>query len=79
MPAGNSSVSFEVQAKGVGQVTACLSNNDTRIKKCVVSYIFLTLCGLHFGLCTRGLWGRFRPQATKCNFGVSRETLQRFF
>lgn len=32
VPAGNTSVSFAVQAKGVGQVTAYLSSNDTRIK-----------------------------------------------
>ncbi|XP_067287172.1 cystinosin [Pseudorasbora parva] len=32
VPAGNASVSFEVQAKGVGQVTAYLYSNDTRIK-----------------------------------------------
>ncbi|NP_001018407.1 cystinosin precursor [Danio rerio] len=32
VPAGNTSVSFAVQAKGVGQVTAYLSSNDTHIK-----------------------------------------------
>lgn len=32
VPAGNTSVSFAVQAKGVGQVTVYLSSNDTRIK-----------------------------------------------
>ncbi|KAK9966264.1 hypothetical protein ABG768_003386 [Culter alburnus] len=32
VPAGNASVSFEVLAKGVGQVTAYLYSNDTRIK-----------------------------------------------
>ncbi|XP_048028068.1 cystinosin [Megalobrama amblycephala] len=32
VPAGNTSVSFEVLAKGVGQVTAYLYSNDTRIK-----------------------------------------------
>lgn len=35
VPAGNVSVSFEVQAKGVGQVTAYLSSNNTHIKRCV--------------------------------------------
>ncbi|XP_039523317.1 cystinosin [Pimephales promelas] len=32
VPAGNTSVSFEVQTIGVGQLTAYLSSNDTRIK-----------------------------------------------
>ncbi|XP_056122513.1 cystinosin [Rhinichthys klamathensis goyatoka] len=32
VPAGNTSVSFEVQTKGVGQLTAYLYSNDTRIK-----------------------------------------------
>ncbi|XP_051768666.1 cystinosin [Ctenopharyngodon idella] len=32
VPAGNTSVSFEVLAKGVGQLTAYLYSNDTRIK-----------------------------------------------
>ncbi|XP_077058834.1 cystinosin [Siphateles boraxobius] len=32
VPAGNTSVSFEVQSKGVGQLTAYLYSNDTRIK-----------------------------------------------
>lgn len=41
VPAGNSSVSFEVQAKGVGQVTAYLSNNDTRIKNLETRVRFL--------------------------------------
>jgi len=31
VPAGNTSVSFEVQTIGVGQLTAYLSSNDTRI------------------------------------------------
>lgn len=41
VPAGNSSVSFEVQAKGVGQVTAYLSSNDTRIKNIETRIRFL--------------------------------------
>lgn len=41
VPAGNLSVSFEVQAKGVGQVTAYLSNNDTRIKNLETRVRFL--------------------------------------
>lgn len=32
VPAGNTSVSFEVQAKGVGQVSTYLFSNDTRVK-----------------------------------------------
>lgn len=32
VPEGNTSVSFEVQAKGVGQVTVYLYSNDTRVK-----------------------------------------------
>lgn len=41
VPAGNSSVSFEVQAKGVGQVTAYLSSNDTHIKNIETRIRFL--------------------------------------
>ncbi|XP_073731940.1 cystinosin [Misgurnus anguillicaudatus] len=32
VPAGNTSVTFEVQAKGVGQVSTYLFSNDTRVK-----------------------------------------------
>lgn len=39
--AGNTSVSFEVQAKGVGQVTAYLSSNDTHIKSLEARIRFL--------------------------------------
>ncbi|XP_056323780.1 cystinosin-like [Danio aesculapii] len=41
VPAGSTSVSFEVQAKGVGQVTAYLSSNDTRIKSLKARIRFL--------------------------------------
>ncbi|XP_059384729.1 cystinosin-like [Carassius carassius] len=41
VPAGNISVSFEVQAKGVGQVTACLSSNNTHIKRLETRIRFL--------------------------------------
>lgn len=41
VPAGNSSVSFEVQAKGVGQVAAYLSSNDTHIKNLETRIRFL--------------------------------------
>ncbi|XP_016431021.1 cystinosin-like isoform X2 [Sinocyclocheilus rhinocerous] len=41
VPAGNISVSFEVQAKGVGQVTAYLSSNNTRIKSIETRIRFL--------------------------------------
>ncbi|KAI2659454.1 Cystinosin [Labeo rohita] len=41
VPAGNVSVSFEVQAKGVGQVTAYLSSNNTHIKSLETRIRFL--------------------------------------
>uniref|UniRef100_A0A8C1X9A2 Cystinosin, lysosomal cystine transporter n=1 Tax=Cyprinus carpio TaxID=7962 RepID=A0A8C1X9A2_CYPCA len=41
VPAGNTSVSFEVEAKGVGQVTAYLSSNNTRIKSLETRIRFL--------------------------------------
>lgn len=42
MPKGNTSVSFEVEAKGVGQVTVELYSNDSRVKRYVVNSILLT-------------------------------------
>ncbi|XP_016091285.1 cystinosin-like isoform X2 [Sinocyclocheilus grahami] len=41
VPAGNIFVSFEVQAKGVGQVTAYLSSNNTHIKSIETRIRFL--------------------------------------
>ncbi|KAK7128087.1 hypothetical protein R3I93_020627 [Phoxinus phoxinus] len=41
VPAGNTSVSFEVQTKGVGQLTAYLYTNDTRIKSSETRIRFL--------------------------------------
>ncbi|KTG44054.1 hypothetical protein cypCar_00008011 [Cyprinus carpio] len=41
VPAGNISVSFEVEAKGVGQVTAYLSSNNTHIKSLETRIRFL--------------------------------------
>ncbi|RXN02291.1 cystinosin-like isoform X2 [Labeo rohita] len=46
VPAGNVSVSFEVQAKGVGQVTAYLSSNNTHIKSCLRSGVTVERRGL---------------------------------
>ncbi|TRZ01413.1 hypothetical protein DNTS_015151 [Danionella cerebrum] len=41
VPAGNTSLLFEVQAKGVGQVTVYLSTNDTRITSLTTRIRFL--------------------------------------
>lgn len=43
VPAGNASVSFEVLAKGVGQVTAYLYSKDTRIKSFETRIRFLVV------------------------------------